>query len=316
MTSFDIIVVGAGLRGLQAALRTRSHQPGARMLVVDRQAWPGNDVRTQRSNGFTCELGPMAFTEEELAPHQELLQKPPRTVSSNPEAKSGWLFDGEHLRALRVEPEPISFATGCEDLVQAYRRDLDGCLRLGRAVTQLQPREGDGFVVTLGGEVPSELEAEKVMLAVSTSDAARMLGAFDPELPVVAEQEVTSERAFVWLGGLSKDAPELQGYGVLPHPDLASPLAEVIFCTNVFRNRSMPDRFLVRVETAMDDLPKDDEALVRSVVEEVRRWTKTKAAFGFTKVYRFAVPVADGTQAECRTRLTETVAQVPGLSLA
>ena len=180
MTQFDITVVGGGLRGLQTALRTRAHHKGAQTLVVDRQAWPGNDVRTQRSNGFTCELGPFAFTEDDLAPHLELLKRPPRRIGSKPEGKTGWLFDGDNLRALRVEPEPFSFATGCEDLVQAYRRELDGCLRLGRAVTQVQPQEGGGFVVTLGGEVKlRNFEKEAVEIVITAPMPGKPLEASD-----------------------------------------------------------------------------------------------------------------------------------------
>lgn len=316
MSKFETIVIGGGLRGLAAALRHRSRSKDARLLVVDRQAWPGDDVRTQRSNGFTCELGPIAFTDEELTPHLELLSRPPRQVASNQDAKTGWLFDGDQLRPLSVQPEPISFATGCEDLVQAYRRELDSCMRLGRAVTHLRTQEAGGFVVTLGGEVPTELETTEVVLATSPTDAARIMGAIDPELPSVAEHESSQASAYVWLGGISKEAPELEGYGVLPHPALKTQLAEVIFCSNVFPNRTMPGRFLIRVETAIDELPDDDAALLEQVEAEVRRWTKTQAAFGFHKVHRFSTPQQDGTQVECLTRLREITAEITGLSLA
>ena len=122
--------------------------------------------------------------------------------------------------------------------------------------------------------------------------------------------------AYVWLGGISKEAPELEGYGVLPHPELKTQLAEVIFCSNVFPNRTMPGRFLIRVETAIDELPDGDTALLEQVEAEVRRWTKTQAAFGFHKVHRFSTPKHHGTQAECLTRLREIAAEISGLSLA
>jgi len=316
MPEFDLIVVGAGLSGLQTALRTQTHNPDKRILVVDREACPGNDVRTQRTNGFVCELGPIAFTQEELDPHLQLLQKPPRIIASNPEASTGWLFDGETLRALRVEPQPISFTSGCEDLVQAYRRELDQCLRLGRAVTQLQAHPEGGFVLTLGGEVPSELHTAEVVLAVATMDAARLLGHLEPELADLSDQAALTERAFVWFGGLTKDAPELRGYGVLPHPEIETSLAEAIICTNVFPRRAMPDRFLLRCETAMAELPEDDDELCRVVEQEVRKWTRTEAAFGFHKVHRFHEPASDGTQAECLARIHEIVGRVPGLAVA
>lgn len=316
MSELDVIVIGGGMRGMQAALRTKAERPEAQMLVVEAQAWPGDDVRTQRSNGFFCELGPFAFTREELAPQLEALPHPPRVTGCLDSSHTGWLFDGQERRPLRVEPEPCSFATGCEDLVQAYRRELDGNFRLGRAVTDVQPRESGGFTVTLGGEVPSELSAKELVLAMAPTRAARILGAFDQELPPIAEREQLEHRAFVWFGALSKDCPELHGYGVLPHPSLKSPLAELIFCTDVFPKRAMPDRCLVRAELAAGELPEGEDAIVRLAEEELRRWTGTKARFPFTKVHRFETIPSDGTTIECRTRLGELCQHVPGLSIA
>ena len=316
MANFDVIVVGAGLRGLHHALRTRTDSPTAQVLVVEAQPWPGDDVRTQRSNGFTCELGAFAFTREELLPLLQLLSKPPRILASNEGAKTGWLFDGEQRRALRVEPEPCSFPTGCEDIVQAYRRELGSSLRLGRAVTQIQPKDGGGFVVTLGGEVPTELQTNELVLATSATSSARMLGGLEPELPHIAEQQQREQRAFVWFGGLNKDAPELHGYGVLPHQQIDSPMTEAIFCTQVFANRAMADRCLVRTEITMAELPEDDAEITRIAEVELRRWTLTKAPFGFTKVHRFSTPVHDGCQVECLTRVNEIAKRVPGISIA
>src|SRR5690606_25509361 len=179
-----------------------------------------------------------------------------------------------------------------------------------------RPADDGGFSVTLGGEVPTELHAKEVVMATSATAAARVLGGFEPELPHVAEHEQLEPRAFVWFGGLSKDAPELLGYGVLPHKQLDSPLAEVIFCTEVFDNRAMPDRFLVRAETSLATLPQDDDELTRIAELELRRWTETKASFGFTKVHRFATVAHDGCYVECRTRLIEIARRVQGLSLA
>ena len=59
------------------------------------------------------------------------------------------LFGGDARRALRAEPEPCSFPTGCEDLVQGYRRQLGEALRLGREVTAVAPRDGEAPIATL-----------------------------------------------------------------------------------------------------------------------------------------------------------------------
>ncbi len=316
MSTFDVIVIGAGLRGLQHTLRTHANDSAKRILLVEAQPWPGDDVRTQRSNGFSCEIGPFAFNRQELELLLEPLKQPPRIIGSNQQAKNGWLFDGEKLLPLRVEPEPCSMPTGSEDVVQSYRRELGTLIRLGRAVTNIRPATDAGFALTLGGEVPTDLHTDHVVLATSPTASAQMLGGFEPELPYAAQLEKLEQRAFVWLGGLSKDAPELHGYGVLPHPELESPLAEAIYCTEVFPNRAMPERFLIRVEIAMDGLPDDDEALTSIAEQELRRFTRTKARFGFTKVHRFTTTLPDGCHAECQSRVNEIAARIPNLSLA
>lgn len=316
MTSFDAIIVGGGLRGLHHALRIRAQRPGDRVLVVESEAWPGDDVRTQRSNGFTCELGPFAFSRDEIKPLLEPLPQPPRIIDCNEEGRTGWLFDGKESKPLHVEPEPCSFATGCEDIVQAYRRELGSSLRLGRAAMSVKPADNGGFVITLGGEVPTELRTTEVVFATSATAAARTLGSFDPELPHVANQGQLERRAFAWFGGLSKDTPELRGYGILPHPEMGSPLAELIFCTHVFPNRAMPDRCLLRAETALAEVPEDDRELTHIAEEEVRRWTGTNAKFGFTKVHRFTTIAPDGALAECRNRINDIVGRVPGMQMA
>lgn len=285
------------------------------VLCVEADAAPGDDVRSQRSNGFMCELGPFAFTREEIDAWLAPLVARPRVVTATESGRTGWLFDGRERKPLRVEPEPCSFPTGCEDVVQAYRRQLGETLRLGRRVTSVTPRDDGAFAVVLGGEVPSELLAKEVLLAVPPDEACRVLDPFEPELAQVAERTTREPRAFVWLGAVARQAPELTGYGMLPHPSLKSPLAELIFCTEVFANRAMPERVLVRAELATTELPEDDEMLVRTVEAELRRWTGTEAPFGFTKAHRFDTLAPDGDATECRTRVAEIARRVPGLSL-
>ncbi len=314
MSPADVVVIGGGLRGMRAAARAMDAQPSATVLCVDTAASPGDDVQSQRSNGFVCELGPFAFTQEEVEAWLEPLRTRPRVVTAATE--TGWLFDGKERRQLRVEPTPCSFATGCEEVVQAYRRQLGDALRLGREVVAVRPRDGAGFAVELGGEVPFEVETDQVIVATSASAACRFLEPFEPELSQVAARTTRETRAFVWLGCVAKQAPELVGYGVLPHPSLDGPVAEMIFCTEVFPNRAMPERALVRVEFAAADLPEDDATLEDVAEAQLRRWTGTGAPFGFRKTHRFTTRAPDGDATECATRVAEILTRVPGLSAA
>lgn len=311
---FDAIVVGAGRRGLAAAAGLRRANPGSRLLVVESAPAPGGSIRTQRTNGFVCELGRFAFGQTELTPLLDLLERPPAPLEALPAAASGWLRTTRGNEPVAVDPKPLSFRSGNEELAQAFRRELGPCLRLGRTASAVA-HDGHGFVVTLAGEPPAALRTRALHLAIPAAAAGSLLARFDPALTDVAARVRTEPRAFAFLGGDRAAAPELTGYGVLLADDLDSPLAEAIFCSEVFPARALPGRFLVRAELASARPNATDDELLDAAAAELRVWTGTRAEFGLRKLHRFAVPVADGALVECRARLRALPARVPGLHI-
>lgn len=310
---FDVVVLGAGRRGLTAALQTLRDRPEAGVLVVDAAPSPGGGMRTLRSNGFVCELGAFAFDPAEVAPTLALLARPPSPVECL--TRHGAVFTGSGLVEVRVDPLPVSFAAGTEELAQACRRALGPRLWLGRRAERVQPATS-GWQIELGGESKVVIAAEQVVIATSTSEAARMLGALDRELQALALRLRTETRAFAFLGGHRTESPELVGYGIVPAEGVESPVAEVIVCDAAFPGRALPGRRLVRCEVR-GPLPGEVDAAVLAAAEhELRRWTGTAAPFPFTKLHRFATAVDDAALVECRARLHGLVARATGLSLA
>jgi protoporphyrinogen oxidase len=309
--TFDVVVLGAGLRGLAAALRIRRERTNATLAIVDEAPQPGGSVRTHRTNGFVCELGPFAFGAAELEPITSLLAHPPAPIACQPGARIGTLVSAGGRSELAVDPLPWSFRGGNEDLVQACRRELGAALRLGRAATAVRWQQG--FEVTLGGEVPATLLASELHVALPVRAAGALLGVFDPKLEETAQRVRAAPAAMVFFGGNASDAPTLRGYGILPAPDFASPVREIIFCSEVFPARALPGRFLVRLECEAEA---DDDALLALAEAELRRWTATTAPLALHKVHRFAAEIGDGALVECRARLRDLPARVRGLHLA
>jgi len=310
----DLLVIGAGLRGLRAGLALRRERPDASLAIVEEQPQPGGTWRTQRSNGFACELGPFAITRDEVDPLLALLTPPPPLVGILPSARQGWLYNGTERIAIAVDPEPWSFRSGCEELIQVARRELGTALRLGRAATAVRPADG-GWEVELGGEVPSLLRSRELQLCTPVATSSRLLAPLDPALAHVAERLRSEPRAFVFFGGYQQDLPELTGYGIVPTDDLDTPVQEVIFCAQVFPGRALPGQALVRVELAGALLDQDDHAVLAAAEQELRRWTGCRGQLGFTKLHRFTTEVVDGAHIECRTRLRGLCARAPGLRL-
>ncbi len=309
---WDVVVLGAGWRGLTAALRARRADPAARVLVVEAAPQPGGSVRTQRTNGFVCELGPFAFPAAELSALTSLLTNAPLPISCSTEARVGHLFTGSELVPIEVDPLPLSFRSGTEEIVQACRRQLGDSLRLGRAVTAVDL--GEHFTIDLAGEVPARLRTKSLIVALPTATAGRLLGRFDPALAPVAERIRVTHHAMVFFGGNLAEPPTFSGYGIVPAEHVATQLAEVIFCHVAFPGRALPGRFLVRCEMSGLDANSYEAAVLTLAETELRRWTGTTAPLGLCKVHTFQGEVADGALIECRARLRELPQRVPRLA--
>jgi protoporphyrinogen oxidase len=312
---FDALVLGAGRAGLAAALGLLRAAPQARLLVVDAAPAPGGSIRTQRTNGYVCELGPFAFAAADLAPLLAVLPHAPAPLPCLPAARTGWLRTPAGNLPVPVDPEPLTFRTGNEELPQACRRALGPALRLGRPVTAISPVvAGGGFRVTLGGEAPTELTARALHVALPAAVAGALLGGCDPALPATAGRIAAAPAAFTFLGGDSRPADAAFGYGILAADDLPGPGREAIACSQVFPGRALPGRCLWRVELAGPEAADaDDEAVLAFAERALAEWTGVPSAFGLRKLHRFAAPVADGALVETEARLRELGRRVPGL---
>ncbi|MCA8973178.1 MAG: NAD(P)-binding protein [Planctomycetes bacterium] len=296
----DHLILGAGLRGLRAALTRQSVNPDAAIVLVDAAPQPGGSTRTQRSNGFSCELGRFAFTRDEIAPLLDRLNPAPQPVESR--TPSGSLFDGVRLVEVDVEPKPVSFRSGNEELTQACRRQLGPCLQLGRAAAAVSPIDG-GWEITLTGEVETLIRTRHLTVCLPVDRAADLFGEFDPALAGMRPHLTREPQAFAFLGGLAADCADLRGYGIVPADGIETPVAETIFCSNVFPGRGLADRFLLRSEITGAAAAATDDDVIATTVAELRRWTGHTGTFGFTKVHRFERIARDAAWTECRIRL-------------
>lgn len=311
--TLDCAVIGAGRRGLLAALQQQ--RAGKQFAVFDALPQPGGGDRTQRSNGFGCELGAFAFARGEVQPLLDLLEHAPQPIELDPAARHGHVWNGEALVPTQVEPVPISFHSGCEELWQACRRQLGAALRLGRGVDQVT-RTADGWQFTLAGEVPTLVQTHELVLAVPAPAAARLLRAFDPALAGVADRAACSAHAFVFLGDREAIGDAVQGHGIVAADELPTALLEVINCSRSFAGRALPGRCLLRAELPNADPAATDDELVATALRELQRWTGRELRCGFTKVHRFTLPLRDGASAELGIRLRALPTRVGALTFA
>ena len=74
---YDIIVIGAGLAGISAAIRAK--HKGNSVLVIEKNKRPGGKIETITGHGFRFDTGPSLFTEPKLVDELfELFGKNPR----------------------------------------------------------------------------------------------------------------------------------------------------------------------------------------------------------------------------------------------
>lgn len=314
----DQLVVGASLDGLAAA--RHAMRQGRSVRVVDERPTPGGTIRTLRSEGFSCELGPFALPAARWSQLTQALDHAPPSQQLLAAARTGAVWDGRQLFPVAIPDEPTSGPGGLEDLVQAFRRELGPCLWLSRTVEDLKPA-AEGWTATLAGESPTPVHAREVLLCCGIDRAARLCAPFDPALPAVAERLQHTALATCHLGYWSSErtAAAFGGYGIYVPPDLpetaTAPVAarEVTFCTNAFPRRAQAGKTLVRVELEDDAAVGTDEEILQRAVASLRTLTGFDQAPLFARVQRSTTRVEDAAATECRVRLQGLQALMPGL---
>lgn len=311
-----LLVVGAGIRGLGAALRAR--ESGVAVRLCEAEARPGGSLATRRSEGFVLELGPFAVARDELDGWLAPLRSRPPLLEAMVRTGFRAEAEGGALREVPLVDQPVAPAGGFEDLAVAYRRELGDALRLGRRVEAIgcEPGPGDGvtFAATLGGEVADRIEAGRLHLAVDLRAAAQLCAPFDPLLPELAGRLVEEPGAFVFVGAQSAHAQAWRGYGIAA-ADEGEPLVEAIFATNVFARRAQPGKALTRLEVRGPVATEADEALIAAARERLARWTGSDVPPVFARVHRFATIRRDAACVELRARLLGLAGRIPGLAI-
>ena len=322
----DLLVVGANLDGLACALDAR--RAGQTVLLVDESPRPGGRIQTQRSEGFVCEYGPFALPRSDWDALAHKLRRAPGAIGLLPGAQHGFYWNGRERLQTPVGGDPVSGPGGLEDLVTAFRRELDDTsldaegasepvLQLGREVTALAPGDDGTFLATLGGESPRTIVARSVDLFVPLDRAARLLAPLDPALPDLCARFVREPEAMCFLGYSTNAAvaAATAGYGVVVE-EMAAPLdgvEEVLFCTSIYPRRAQPGKSLVRVAFAGATASLDDETLLAHSRLALQQMTRLEDAPIFFRCHRGSRPVRDSVDLECRVRLRALDRMLPNL---
>ena len=322
----DRLVIGANLDGLACALDAR--RAWETVLLVDAAPRPGGRIQTQRSEGFVCEYGPFALPRSEWDALAQKLRRAPAAVGLQPGAENGFYWNGRERLQTPVGGDPVSGAGGLEDLVTAFRRELDDTslnaegasepvLQLGREVTALAPGDNGVLNATLGGESPRTVTARAVDLFIPLDRAARLLAPLDQALPDLCARFVREPEAMCFLGFSTNAAvaAATAGYGMVVE-EMTEPLdgvEEVLFCTSIYPRRAQPGKSLVRVAFAGDIATcSDEELLDRSRRVLLRVFGLTDAPI-FFRCNRSSRPIRDSVDLECRVRLRALDRMMPNL---
>ncbi len=108
--TYDVIVIGAGLAGISAALRAR--HKGNSVLVIEKNAHPGGKLDVISEKGYRFDTGPSLFTEPYLVDELfELFDKNPRdyfNYERQEDSCTYYFTDGDKIRLSEVNSTGLS----------------------------------------------------------------------------------------------------------------------------------------------------------------------------------------------------------------
>ena len=101
-----IVVVGGGIAGLSIAWALRWREPGTELLVLERGARTGGNIRTEHVDGYTCESGPDGFLDNSPDTLQLVRQigLEKRLLPSREAARKRYIYRHRHLHQVPLSP--------------------------------------------------------------------------------------------------------------------------------------------------------------------------------------------------------------------
>jgi oxygen-dependent protoporphyrinogen oxidase len=215
----------------------------------------------------------------------------------------------------------MSFRKGMQELADACVAFVGPeTVRLNAGVRAVEPREGGYAVVLESGET---LEADHVMLGTAAYDAAEMIKGFAPEPAEHMRKIDWSSAGNVSLAFRKEDVKKpLKGFGFLVPKVEGRRINAATYSSIKWSCRAPEDRIMLRVYLGggnREDLVYglDDEAMIRTVLEELDAIVGLKAEPQFSKIYRWnrAMPKYTVGHMDRMAVLDREVERYPGLHL-
>lgn len=232
--------------------------------------------------------------------------------------------------AVQVDAAPLpthaaltTFEGGLETLVRALGDGLGERARRGAEVTSLS-RTGTGWRMELAsGSGASSIEADRVVLALPSYAASKLVHRIDPTLASELSAIEYAPVAVVHVGYRRSDlASPPEGFGILVPAGTELHMLGSIFISSIFPWRADPDRVLLTCMLGGARQPQvldaADDSLLSWVREDLRRALRIDAFPCFREIVRWrrAIPQYNiGHLARVR-RIDESISRLPGLFLA
>jgi len=201
-------------------------------------------------------------------------------------------------KAKAPKPEPgkkkppmfQSLPGGTQELIDALVPKLTGDLRLSTSVTQLTPRSGGGFTLTLTDG--STLEADQVVLTTPASVVSQLLAPLAPPVSAALQSIRTVSTGTISLGFRKEDLTRpLNGFGVVIPRGEKRPINALTISSIKFDQRAPDGHALVRLffggSRTPETLAKTDVEILAIARAELKDILGVSAEPLFHRIFRW-----------------------------
>jgi protoporphyrinogen/coproporphyrinogen III oxidase len=218
----------------------------------------------------------------------------------------------------------VTMRDGMSSLVDAVvARLAPGTVRCGSPVQRLTHREGGGWSLEVGGDAPGRIEADAVVVAISTGAAARLLGPVDPTLGERLGRINTTGSIVVSLAyRRDQVAHPLDGFGFVVPLRERLPILSGSFASVKFPDRSPEGTVLIRVFVGGSSRPEmielGEDELIRVAETELGKLLGITGTPIARHVHRWpgVMPQYEVGHGELVASIEAAAHAIPGLEIA